>query len=165
MFRLCYILAYKAHIRTVLEYSCAVWDPHQEYVSEKLESVQKRSARFISSNYEYEQCSMTRILNHLNIEPLKHRRTNSRLTLLFKGLNGKAHLPTCQLKKPMRKSKSNHKENYNLIRVRTYLYKLKFMPKTIRDWNSILKDIIQKSKSSTDPVSTFSKRIKTRYNN
>ena len=106
------LLAYKGHIRPVkLEYSCAVWDPRQVYLNEKLESVQKRSARFIFSNYDYEQGSMTRILNHLKLEPLKHRRKNSRLTLLFEGLNGKAYLPTCQLRKPMRKSKSHHEEH------------------------------------------------------
>ena len=39
--------AYQALIRPLLDYASTVWDPYQEYLKEKPESVQKRSARFI----------------------------------------------------------------------------------------------------------------------
>jgi len=43
-------------------YCSDVWDPHQSYLQEKLEKVEKRAARFITSNYNYEPGSMTTIL-------------------------------------------------------------------------------------------------------
>jgi hypothetical protein len=52
---------YKGFIRPVLEYSSAARDPHEENLQDNLWNVQKRSARFISSNYEYEGV-MTSIL-------------------------------------------------------------------------------------------------------
>jgi hypothetical protein len=44
--------AYKGLIRSVLGYASTAWDPHQSYLQEKLEKVQKRAARFITSNYK-----------------------------------------------------------------------------------------------------------------
>jgi hypothetical protein len=41
--------AYKGLIRPVLEYASTAWDPHQSYLHEKLEKVEKRAARFITS--------------------------------------------------------------------------------------------------------------------
>jgi hypothetical protein len=35
-------------------YCSDVWDPHQSYLQEKLEKVEKRAARFITSYYNYE---------------------------------------------------------------------------------------------------------------
>ena len=54
--------AYKELIRPVLEYTSTASDPHQSYLQEKLEKVQKRASRFITSNYNYEPGSMTTIL-------------------------------------------------------------------------------------------------------
>ena len=68
--------AYKGLIRPVLKYASTAWDPHQSYLQEKLEKVQKRAARFITSNYKYnyEPDSMTTILKQTKLEPLKERR-------------------------------------------------------------------------------------------
>ena len=65
--------AYKGLIRPVLKYASTAWDPHQSYLQEK---VQKRAARFITSNYKYnyEPDSMTTILKQTKLEPLKERR-------------------------------------------------------------------------------------------
>ena len=66
-------------------------------LQEELESVQKRAARFVTGNYNYETGSMPGILGQLKWESLKKRRKDNRLILLYKGLKGKAIVPTDDL--------------------------------------------------------------------
>ena len=61
-------------------------------LQEELESVQKRAARFVTGNYNYETGSMTGILGQLKWESLKKRRKDNRLILLYKGLKGKPNV-------------------------------------------------------------------------
>ena len=63
----------------------------------KLKKVQNRAARFVTGNYNFETGSMTGIFEHLKWESLKKRRRDSRLILLYKGLKGKASIPTDDL--------------------------------------------------------------------
>ena len=56
-----------------------------------------RAARFVTRNYLYETGSMTGILGQLKWESLKKRRKDNRLILLYKGLKGKARIPTDDL--------------------------------------------------------------------
>ena len=63
-------------------------------LEEELEHVQKRAAKFVTGNYNYETGSMTGILEQLKWEYLKKRRKDNRLILLYKGLKGKASVPT-----------------------------------------------------------------------
>ena len=46
--------AYKGLVRPVLDYGSSVWDPPGVVLQEELESVQKRAARFVTGNYNYE---------------------------------------------------------------------------------------------------------------
>ena len=87
--------AYKGWVHPVLGYGNSVWDPHTKGLQEVLEKVQNRAARFVIRNYTFEEESMTGILEQLKWESLKKRRTNNRLILLYKGLKGKARIPTC----------------------------------------------------------------------
>ena len=48
--------------------------------------MQKRAARFVTDNYNYETGRMTGILGQLKWESLKKRRKDNRLILLYKGL-------------------------------------------------------------------------------
>ena len=45
--RICTILL----IRSALEYSCSVWHPHKKSNKDKIEKVQRRTARFVSNNF------------------------------------------------------------------------------------------------------------------
>ena len=89
--------AYKGLVRPVLDYGSSVWDPPGVVLQEELESVQKRAARFVTGNYNYETGSMTGILGQLKWESLKKRRKDNRLIFLYKGLKGKASVPTDDL--------------------------------------------------------------------
>ena len=55
-------------MRPVLDYGSSVWDPPGVVLQEELESVQKRAARFVTGNYNYETGSMTSILGQLKWE-------------------------------------------------------------------------------------------------
>ena len=76
-------------MRPVLDYGSSVWDPPDVFLQEELESVQKRAARFVTGNHNYETGSITGILGQLKWESLKKRRKDNRLILLYKGLKGK----------------------------------------------------------------------------
>ena len=72
--------AYKGLVRSVLDYGSSVWDPLPRVVlQEELESVQKRVARFMTGNYNYETRSMTGILGQFKWESLKKRKKDNRL--------------------------------------------------------------------------------------
>ena len=43
-------------VRPTIEYVCAVWNPHQQYLSDKLEKIQKNVSRWIlGSSIEYNE--------------------------------------------------------------------------------------------------------------
>ena len=87
-------VAYKGLVRPVLEYGNSVWNPHTHGLQEKLETVQNRAARFVTGNYVFETENITNILGQLKRESFKKRRNDSRLILLYKGLKGRARIPT-----------------------------------------------------------------------
>ena len=72
--------AYKGLVRPVLDYGSSVWDPPGVVLQKELESVQKRAARFVTGNYNYETGSMTGIL--VQLKSLKKRKKDNRLILL-----------------------------------------------------------------------------------
>ena len=95
-------------MRPILEYGSSVRDPHSDKLQEELEKVQNRAARFVTRNYVYETGSMTGILGQLKWESLKKRRKDNRLILLYKGLKGKAMIPTDYLIPKTRRGRNQH---------------------------------------------------------
>lgn len=56
---------YKGLVHPVLEYGSSVWDLPGVVLQEELERAQKRSARFVTGNNNYETGSITGILGQL----------------------------------------------------------------------------------------------------
>ena len=103
-------------------------------LQEELESAQKHAARFVTSN---ETGSMTGILGQLKWESLKKRRKDNRLILLYKGLEGKASVPTDDLIPKTRRARNQHSIAFQTPIANTDVYKGSVFPQTVRDWNAL----------------------------
>ena len=70
-------IAYKTIVRPHLEYASTAWNPYTARNIDKIESIQRRAARFILRNYNYGPDShLTYQIQHtLKWIPLQHRRT------------------------------------------------------------------------------------------
>lgn len=76
-------MACNTYIRSKLEYAASVWNPHQIYLINNLESVQNRAARF--TLFEYDRTtSVSALKNQLNLPPLQVHRKIARLSALHK---------------------------------------------------------------------------------
>ena len=126
----------------VLDYGSSVWDPPGVVLQEELESMQKRAARFVTGNSNYETGSMTGILGQLKWESLKKRMKDSRLILLYKGLKGKANVPTDDLIPKTRHCRNQHSMAFQPPIANTDVYKGSFFVQTIRDWNALPDSLI-----------------------
>ena len=127
--------AYKGLVRPVLDYGSSGWVG--VVLQEELESVQKRTARFVTGNYSYETGFMTGILGQLKWESLKKRRKDNRLILLYKGLKGKASVPTDDLIPKTRRARNQHFMAFQTPIANTDVYKGRFFSQTTRDWNAL----------------------------
>ena len=85
----CRKTAYLSLVRSTLEYSSIVWDPFLKKDIDKLESIQRKAARFISGDYKSrDHGCVTRMLKQLELPPLQDRRKMARLTFFFKVAEG-----------------------------------------------------------------------------
>ena len=154
--------AYKGLVRPVLDYGSSVWDPPGVVLQEELESVEKRAARFVTGNYNYETGSMTGILGQLKWESLKKRRKDNRLILLYKGLKGKASVPTDDLIPKTRRCRNQHSMAFQTPIANTDVYKGSFFPQTIRDWNALPDSLISSAEDAEDCVAKFTSLVRAR---
>ena len=130
--------AYTTLVRPLLEYSSSVWDPHTKTLVNKIEMVQRRAARFCHDDYKtIEKGCVSEMIRKLNLEPLNIRRTNKRLTIFHKAINGHLALPIGHLQPVLRRTLHLNSKAYNTIHTSKDCYKYSFFPRTIKDWNSL----------------------------
>ena len=90
---------------------------------------------------------MTGILGHLKWESLKKRRKDNRLIILYKGLKGKASIPTYDFIPKTRRSRSQHSMAVQISIANTDVYKGSFFTQTIWDWNALPNSLISSAEA------------------
>ena len=154
--------AYKGLVHPVLDYGSSVWDHPGVVLKEELESVQKRSARFVTGSYNYETGSMTGILGLLKWKSPKKRRKDNRLILLYKVLKGKASIPTDDLIPKTRRCRNQLSMAFQTPIANTDVYKGSFFPQTIRDWNVLPDSLISSAEDAEGCVAKFTSLVRAR---
>ena len=114
----------------------------------------------MTGNYVFETGSMTGIVGQLKWESLKKRRKDSRLILLYKGLKGKARIPTDDLIPKKRRCRNQHSLAFQTASKEAY--KSSFFPQTIRDWNDLPDSLVSSAEMSGDCVSKFASLVRSR---
>ena len=100
-----------------MEYGAIIWDPYLTTEIDKLESIQRRGARFITKNYKSrEEGSLTKMLRDLDLPSLASRRQHQRLIFFYKVVEGM--IPAIQpddyinFQKPKRQIRAKRFEDY-----------------------------------------------------
>ena len=127
-------------VRPKLEYASAVWDPHLSKDINAIEKVQRIAARWVKSNYNWEN-SVSSMLSELQWPILHVRRLMSRLIIFYKGLYNLITLEmpsyiTSTTTTPY-STRFQHPFHFNILNARTNFYHNSYFPKTVRDWNSL----------------------------
>ena len=135
--------AYKSLVRPHLEYSSTIWDPSTKTDIEKLEMVQRRSARFVLNRYR-NTSSVGSMLNQLKWPSLEERRKHARLAMLYKITNDLVDTPGLKrlLKPTLRPSRHNNTKAYIIPETPKDYIKNSYLPRTIREWNILPESIV-----------------------
>ena len=135
--------AYLSLVRPVLEYASCAWDPYRAGLINKLESVQRKAARFCTGDYQRES-SVTQMLEDLGWDTLAVRRERNRLAMFYKihnelvGINKEDYIQTSSAAGARR----NHQFHVNVPFCNKDIYKNSFFPRTSKAWNSLSQETI-----------------------
>ena len=129
--------AYMTLVRPQLEYASAVWDPYTKEKQKQLEMVQRRAARYVCNDYDWEK-SVTEMLHKLGWRSLLQRRADIRLCYLYRIVHGHVALDfSNELVPQTRISRHTHPLAF-FIPAETKLYiQQSFIPRTIVQWNNL----------------------------
>ena len=130
---------YISFIRPLLEYGDTIWDNCTQYEKYELDKIQNEAARIATGATKL--VPLTNLYKEIGWEPLSKRRSNHKLTLLYKMIN---HLTPIYLSslKPIQVSSASrynlrNAHNYQTIRAITNQYRDSFLPSTLYLWNNL----------------------------
>ena len=128
--------AYKTLVRPILEYAAAAWDPHTDTNIRRLESVQRRAARFVHGDYKTTS-STSEMIAKLSWPSLQQRRQDARLVMLYRIGHNLVDIPAAMFLHRTAPLTRGHSARYMLPFCRTDVYRHSFFPSGIRMWNQL----------------------------
>ncbi len=134
--------AYFSLVRSVLEYSCTIWDTHWLKDVNKLEMVQRRAARFMNNKYKWNDGSVIIMLRDLKWTNLRDRRRELRLALFYKVVHHLIAVPSSDILTLQTRSRAHHHQSYKHITTSTTNFSESFFPRTVPEWNRLPKKVV-----------------------
>ena len=128
-------------VRPHLEFASEVWSPHQIFLKDMLEAVQRRATRLMVKNKPYKER-----LQELNLLSLTSRREYLDLVFLYKCMHNYVdselpnYLELYDLSKCAYQLR-NKKLTFKSISARTNSFKFSFFPRVATAWNDLPLDI------------------------
>jgi ribosomal protein L22 len=141
--------AYITMVRPIMEYASSAWDPHTKKDAQKLESVQRRAARFACNNYRDKTPGcVDNMLQSLQWNSLEERRKTNRLIMLHKINNGLVGIDKGQYLKHS-DPRTRGAQRFYQHRADHVVLANSFFPRTLREWNSLPVHITANIKTET----------------
>ncbi len=131
-------------VRPKLEYGSSAWYPHQQNQIQKFERIQSKATRFVVNHYD-PLASVTQMRLEQGWPTLQSCHFTARMTMCYKAVYGIVHLPFPDYLTPKsRTMRGEHTDQYTVVQTRTDVFKYSFFPKTIRCWNILPVNLIEK---------------------
>ena len=92
----------------------------------------------------------------------QEKEERNRLILLYKGLKGKASVPTDDLILKTRRARNQHSMAFQTPIANTDVYKGSFFPQTIKDRNALPDSLIASAEDAEDCVAKFTSQVRAR---
>jgi hypothetical protein len=127
---------YTTFVRPQLEYASSVWASHAQSNINKLESVQRRAARFATGTYNTTS-SVTTMLNYLNWDTLQQRRLRTKAIMMYRIINRLVAIEPPPFIHHLSAATRGQQQKYIVPYSRTTVHKESFFPSTIRLWNQL----------------------------
>ena len=133
--------AYMTLVRPQMEYATTVWDSYHQNQIDKIEKVQRRAARYVTSRHR-NRSSVSEMIEELGWKNLQLRRKEARLAMFYKIVNNMVGIDKEKyLQKPNRKSRHTQEHGYQIPSATKDCRKWSFFINTVRDWNKLPPDI------------------------
>ena len=125
-----------------LEYVSTLWDPHTIELTNQLEMVQRRAARFVTADYRRRH-SVTLLLNQLQWQTLLQRRTHSEVTMLYRIHHQIVAIPAGPLYIIYSNNTTcGHHLQLQQHHCRINPYQHSFFPSVVNMWNQLPSDTV-----------------------
>ena len=134
--------SYKMYVDPILDYASAIWSPYLVKHINKLESIQRFGARFITGKYD-KTCSVSALLRDLQLPRLELRRQYNRAVLMYMIVNGLVNIPIhSSLLIPVSVNTRGHFHRFCQLSTRILCFYHSFFPAAIKIWNSLPSSVI-----------------------
>jgi len=130
---------YKTYIRPIVEYAAPACDPHTHRSINKLEQVQRNSARYVTNTYD-RRASITKVLNQLKWPSLQSRRQQIRLSMLYRIRYNLVDITWTDHLTAATSNTRGHNSRFFKPHIFNDVYKYSFFPRTSHEWNHLKKD-------------------------